>query len=97
MPKLLSASLLIGIPVGTSQTATAQIIQAEPSNSNTDRSTGQNIKQVNTGEGEPHRLSHPTYVKAGVAAVGFGLIGLELWWFLFGKTKNKNTQQHPKD
>lgn len=36
---------------------------------------------------EFHRIDQPTTTKVGVAAIGFGLIALELWWFLGNKTK----------
>lgn len=47
------------------------------------------------GMGEPlveqtsefQRIEQPLWVKAAVTAGGFGLIGLELWWFLLSKPK----------
>lgn len=33
------------------------------------------------------RIEQPLALKAGVAAAGLALIGVELWWFLFSKTK----------
>ncbi len=35
------------------------------------------------------KIEQPLALKAGVTLVGLGLISLELWWFLFSKTKNK--------
>lgn len=33
------------------------------------------------------RIEQPLALKAGVTAAGLALIGIELWWFLFSKTK----------
>ncbi len=33
------------------------------------------------------RIEQPLGVKAGVTGGGIALIGLELWWFIFSKTK----------
>lgn len=33
------------------------------------------------------RIDQPLGLKAGVTVGGIALIGLELWWFLFSKTK----------
>lgn len=33
------------------------------------------------------RIEQPLALKAGVTAAGLALIGVELWWFLFSKTK----------
>ncbi|MGB3293564.1 MAG: cupredoxin domain-containing protein [Phormidesmis sp.] len=46
---------------------------------------------------EPHtnefrRIEQPLGLKVGVAAVGAGLIGLELWWFLLSKNKSQTAQ-----
>jgi hypothetical protein len=35
------------------------------------------------------KVEQPLALKAGVTLVGLGLISLELWWFLFSKTKGK--------
>lgn len=43
------------------------------------------ISEADTGEF--HRIEQPIGLKLGVAGAGLGLIGLELWWFLFSKTK----------
>lgn len=37
--------------------------------------------------GQFHRVEQPLWVKAAVTAGGLGLIGLELWWFMFSKPK----------
>ncbi len=41
---------------------------------------------------EFRRIEQPIGLKAGVTAAGIGLIGLELWWFLFSKTKAQTAQ-----
>lgn len=33
------------------------------------------------------RIEQPLSLKIGVTMVGLALIGIELWWFLFSKTK----------
>jgi plastocyanin domain-containing protein len=42
---------------------------------------------------EESRLEQPLWLKGAVAVGGFGLIGLELWWFLFSKPKSRGAQQ----
>lgn len=44
------------------------------------------------GTSEFRRIEQPLGVKAGIVAAGAGLIGLELWWFLFSKTKVQTAQ-----
>ena len=44
------------------------------------------------GTSEFRRIEQPLGLKAGVAAAGAGLIGLELWWFLLSKTKAQAAQ-----
>ncbi len=39
--------------------------------------------------GEFQRIEQPLWVKGAVTAGGVGLIGLELWWFLFSKPKSR--------
>jgi plastocyanin domain-containing protein len=39
------------------------------------------------------RIEQPLWLKAAVTAGGFGLIGLELWWFVFSQPK----RQRPAD
>ncbi|MBW4602250.1 MAG: hypothetical protein KME29_22425 [Calothrix sp. FI2-JRJ7] len=48
--------------------------------------------QTHTSETQTsfQRLEQPLWVKAAVTASGFGLIGLEIWWFLLSKPKSKN-------
>ena len=43
------------------------------------------IAEINVGEFR--RIEQPLMLKVGVAVAGAGLVGLELWWFLFSKTK----------
>jgi plastocyanin domain-containing protein len=42
-----------------------------------------------TSTQEFKRIEQPLEVKLGVTAVGVGLIGLELWWFLLSKSRSK--------
>jgi plastocyanin domain-containing protein len=41
------------------------------------------------------RIDQPLWLKGAVTAGGIGLIGVELWWFLFSKSKSRkaNTNQ----
>jgi plastocyanin domain-containing protein len=39
--------------------------------------------------GQFHRVDQPLWVRAVVTTGGLGLIGLELWWFLFNKPKSR--------
>ena len=39
------------------------------------------------------KIQQPIPVKIGVTAAGLGLIGLELWWFMFSKPKAKQATQ----
>ncbi len=48
------------------------------------------ISQSDTNEFR--RIEQPLGLKVGVTAAGLGLIGLELWWFLFSKTKAQSAQ-----
>lgn len=41
---------------------------------------------------EFRRIEQPLGLKAGIAAAGAGLIGLELWWFLLSKNKAQTAQ-----
>jgi len=40
-------------------------------------------------------IEQPLSLKAGVTLGGFGLIGLELWWFLLSKTRPSQTKIDP--
>jgi plastocyanin domain-containing protein len=37
--------------------------------------------------GQFQRIEQPLWSKVAVASAGLGLIGLELWWFVFSKPK----------
>ena len=37
-------------------------------------------------------IQQPARIKAIVTIVGLGLIGLELWWFIYSKYGNKSNQ-----
>ena len=41
---------------------------------------------------EFRRIEQPLGLKAGIAAAGAGLIGLELWWFLLSKNNAQTAQ-----
>ena len=41
---------------------------------------------------EFRQIEQPLGLKVGVVAAGAGLIGLELWWFLFSKNKAQTAQ-----
>ncbi|RUT00615.1 hypothetical protein DSM106972_073860 [Dulcicalothrix desertica PCC 7102] len=43
---------------------------------------------------EFQRIEQPLWVKGVVTASGLGLIGLEVWWFLFSKPKSRNAEAH---
>lgn len=40
------------------------------------------------------RIEQPFWVKGAVTTVGFGLIGLEIWWFLLSKPKSQKAEAH---
>ena len=40
-----------------------------------------------TSRDQFRRIEQPLVLKIGVTVGGLALIGLELWWFLFSKTK----------
>ncbi|MGI0483786.1 hypothetical protein ACN4EK_00035 [Pantanalinema rosaneae CENA516] len=39
--------------------------------------------------GEFHRIDQPLWVKGAVTVGGLGLIGLELWWFVFNHPRSE--------
>ncbi|NJM98394.1 MAG: hypothetical protein HC800_15640 [Phormidesmis sp. RL_2_1] len=45
---------------------------------------------------EFRRIQQPLGLKVGVTAAGIGLIGLELWWFLYSKPKVTSAAHPPK-
>jgi plastocyanin domain-containing protein len=40
------------------------------------------------------RIDQPTWLKGAVTAGGIGLIGVELWWFLFSKSKSSKADSN---
>ena len=70
---LVSATLLLG----SSDPVKAQMSKTQMSEAE--------MSEVSTGEFR--RIEQPLGLKAGIAAAGLGLVGVELWWFLFSKTK----------
>jgi len=50
--------------------------------------------QANTNQESPfQKIQQPLPVKIGVTAGGIGLIGLELWWFLFSEKTAKKAEE----
>ncbi|HEY9639684.1 MAG TPA: cupredoxin domain-containing protein, partial [Coleofasciculaceae cyanobacterium] len=70
---LASLSILWGM---TSGGATAQM-------------SDETMQHATPQTGQFHRIEQPVWVKGAVTAGGFGLIGLELWWFLLSKPKSR--------
>ncbi|MBD2041558.1 cupredoxin domain-containing protein [Microcoleus sp. FACHB-672] len=58
------------------------------------------VSGVNAAEIHPkqtaqfQRIEQPLAAKAGVTLGGLGLIGLELWWFVFSKTKSREADSN---
>ncbi len=48
----------------------------------------------NSSSGQFERIEQPLALKVGVTLGGIALIGLELWWFQFSKTKAQQAQVH---
>jgi len=46
-----------------------------------------------TQSGEFRRIEQPLWVKGSVTAGGLGLIGLELWWFLFSYSPSNDSKK----
>ena len=74
---LASLSLLLGIASSTPAQMTHDAGMNEPRQ--------EQISQF-------QRVEQPLWVKAAVTAGGFGLIGLELWWFLFSQPKQQKAK-----
>lgn len=47
-----------------------------------------------TPTAQERRIEQPMGLKVGVTLGGIALIGLELWWFLFSKTKSGQAEAH---
>ena len=47
-----------------------------------------------TPTAQERRIEQPTGLKVGITLGGIALIGLELWWFLFSKTKSQQAEAH---
>ena len=64
----------------------------------TNSTLAQNNREVkmpaSTGEqtSQFQKIEQPVGLKLAVAVGGLGLIGAELWWFMFGKTKSQKAQ-----
>jgi plastocyanin domain-containing protein len=66
---------LLGFLLNTAMTATAQMTVDMPNRTASPESFS--------------RIEQPLGLKMGVTVGGLGLIGLELWWFLFSKPKSQ--------
>ena len=66
-----------GLMLGISGKAVAQMPHNEMQPSGTEQTT------------QFRRIDQPLWLKGAVTAGGIGLIGLELWWFLFSKSKSR--------
>ncbi|MCY7320564.1 MAG: cupredoxin domain-containing protein [Phormidesmis sp. CAN_BIN36] len=66
-----------GLMLGISGKATAQMPHDEMQPSGTEQTT------------QFRRIEQPLWLKSAVTAGGIGLIGAELWWFLFSKSKSR--------
>ncbi|MGG6264347.1 cupredoxin domain-containing protein [Leptolyngbya sp. AN10] len=66
-----------GLVLGVSSTSIAQMPHDEMQPSGTAQTTSF------------RRIDQPLWLKSAVTAGGIGLIGVELWWFLFSKSKSR--------
>jgi plastocyanin domain-containing protein len=62
-------------------------IVASGASAQTQHENMQNSTPETTGEFQ--RIEQPLWVRGAVTAGGLGLIGLELWWFLWSKPKSR--------
>lgn len=46
-----------------------------------------------SGQSQFEKIEQPWQIKGGVTLLGVGLIGLELWWFLFSKSQAKEARR----
>ena len=51
--------------------------------------------QDNSPTAEFQRIEQPLWLKALVTSSGLGLIGLELWWFVFSQPRASQGAQRP--
>jgi plastocyanin domain-containing protein len=79
MRSLLSLGLLLGLASGSAMAQMPHDMNEMPSSQT--RQTGQT--------GQFRRIEQPIGNKVAVTVGGLGLIGLELWWFLFSKPKSQ--------
>jgi plastocyanin domain-containing protein len=76
---MLKITHLIGTLVGFGIVlGTSQVIAASGMNGDMPHASTQKFQPV----------GQPLAIKLGVSAVGVGLIGLELWWFLLSKPRS---------
>jgi plastocyanin domain-containing protein len=47
---------------------------------------------VTSQTSEFQHIEQPLWIKGAVTASGFGLIGLEIWWFLLSKPKSRSAE-----
>lgn len=66
-----------GLLLGVSGASMAQMPHDEMQRSRTEQTGGF------------RRIDQPLWLKSAVTAGGIGLIGVELWWFLFSKSKSR--------
>ncbi|PSB22001.1 cupredoxin domain-containing protein [Phormidesmis priestleyi ULC007] len=70
-------SLAFGLMLGISGKAVAQMPHDEMQPSGAEQPT------------QFQRIDQPLWLKSAVTAGGIGLIGVELWWFLFSQSKSR--------
>lgn len=78
--KLLSGLAAVGVLLGTLASGNLGLAQMEME------------QPLSETEIRFRRIEQPLAVKVGVTAGGIALIGLELWWFLFSKTKAQRVE-----
>lgn len=91
---ILTSFASLGLILGTSTTHAAE------ANFNLDSQAPAShtlLAKMNHGHstqpsGEFQQLNQPLWLKALVTTGGLGLIGLELWWFVFSKSKSPSTK-----
>ncbi|BAY59463.1 hypothetical protein NIES2135_63400 (plasmid) [Leptolyngbya boryana NIES-2135] len=71
-----------GLMLGVSGASIAQMPHDEMQPSGTEQTTSF------------RRIDQPNWLKGAVTAGGIGLIGVELWWFLFSKSKSRKADSN---